>query len=399
MADAPAAAPAAAAPAAPAAAPARARASDFGSMVSDGSNAPHITLADPSIINRPTTRPVLEREPIDVQFENVDAKAQALALEVDPDQSYDQPQDDYSAETITDAELAALQEGWAKWKESEELPDLLMQRRVPVPATDDQGKPTGRMWMVPVKDLASGYLRESTFTRRMQYASEIVRSAEQTMAGANVLIRNLMTSPQTFLQAMQMLGAMPSFHGACELYAVEYMREQQLSPEARQARQQARAAMAHAARVQQLNQHLNQQLSQQAQVARPNQDDAYTLHQLEQYMPRVLKELNVQPSRLWQDAFDRHWNVRVQELVQQGGELTADFVRGVAIAAQEDTVAIVEQTRRYEQQNVRQLQAPPSPSQRVTATAAQVGAPNYANQSRQNGNTRARISDFRPGAR
>lgn len=213
--------------------------------------------------------------------------------------------------------------------EQDALPEALHQKTVQV-------KIDGRVYDVPIAELAQGYQRASDYSRKMREVSEIRSHVEQIQGGAQRLMQDLTTSGESLLGAAKQLGFYKALVDAAKIIGRQRIAMQQLSPDAQQyALQLEEISMAHEAaqrRAQQLEERMRSFQQQQ-----PDEAQMHMRHQLDQLVPRAFTKHKLGDYPLARDLFKSNL-----ENLYDGGELTAALVDAAAQATAEQLADIAQ---------------------------------------------------------
>lgn len=195
--------------------------------------------------------------------------------------------------------------------------------------------PDGKPWPITVRSAIKGFLREEDYSRKNAALTQRENALEQSRQGLMNLLTQ-MDDPRTFPDVMRRMGKYGRLHerdagGRCipgtgagylgasdllgdQLY-VELMLKQK-NPEAYARLLGERQAAQEAWQLREQNNQLQAQLaqSQARQVPPPDQEQARTIHQLEQLMPRALQVAGLAQLMAANEAFALEWKVNSDKL-------------------------------------------------------------------------------------
>lgn len=389
--------------------------SDFSfGKTADGAPAPAlqpINEGQKIALNNPSLR--------DRMHGNVDARAQTVVVEThdrsgDGDGTIDMSQDtgygddlavaDHQADDPSETHTAELMDS-DEWREvlaalnhaDKRLPEKLHDRVI------ELVDPDGRVWPTTVTELVAGNMMHRDYTQKTTEVARVRREAQTCIAGARKLVADMAAGGESFLGIVELLGVWPGFHSACEIYAIDQLKLENMLPGERKATELARHNANEARRLERANQQLQAALQQQT-VNAPSSIEQYRIAMLEKYLPEVMQETGWMWSHEGERVFQGIWGPLAD---QHQGEITKDLVRTAMKAAQQELALLVTQSERIlQQQNAGRL--PPSPQVLSSnpalarqAQAPQYGSPMQAAPQRSNNGQfqRRKISDFNPGAR
>lgn len=285
-------------------------------------------------------------------YSGLDARSQAIAVPDDAPPEVLETQIEVDGQQVTWEQYQALQQKWAQ----DDLHDELMGKFV-------TAKINGQRERVPVSEAVQGYQRARDYSNEMTKLAADRRDIERTKQGFLNVLRD-MDVGQTFLRMVRSLGKEKGFQEAAKQYAIEWHREQQMSPAQRELLHAHRELERRAYQLEQRNRQLEQGMQQQTQQT-PTQRQQYQANQLAQMIPIAAQRVGLEDSLMARQAFQLHWDQMVGTLGDE--ELTTAFVEQVMRAAKEEVNIAVQRSDAE-----RARLAPKSPPVQRVAGAAPV---------------------------
>lgn len=222
-------------------------------------------------------------------------------------------------------ELEALR----KWKaelEGDALPEALRDKTMPV-------KIDGRIYDVPVAELAQGYQRAADYSRKLREVTQIREQAQQIQQGSKNLLQDLTGSGESLLKAAQHLGFYKTLVDAARIIGKQRLALQQLPPEAQQyALQLEDERLAREATERRMRDYEEQ--LQRVQQQQPSEDAVRIRHQLDQLVPRAFAKHKLGDYPLARDLFKSN----LENLYE--GDVTPEVVDAAAQATAEQLADI-----------------------------------------------------------
>jgi hypothetical protein len=283
-------------------------------------------MPPPTAVAEPEAAP-FEAEALDA-LSGLDAQAQAIAVPDQPEVL--ETQIEVDGQPVTWEQYQALQQKWNQ----DDLHDELMTKFV-------TAKIDGQKVKIPVTEAVQGYQRARDYSNGMAEVAAGRRDNERTKQGFLNVLRD-MDRGDTFMRVVRALGKEEGFKEAAKLYAIEWHRERQMSPEAREMLQQKRELERRAYMLEQRNRQL-EQVAQQVQQQAPSQRQQYQANQLAQMIPIAAQRVGLEDSLMARQAFQLHWDQMAPTLGEE--DLTTQFVEQVMRAAKEEVDRAIQRSQ------------------------------------------------------
>lgn len=320
-----------------------------------------------------------QNDPFD-QFSGTDAQGQSIEP-YDPGSPADVLQPDEQADYET---WKASHEAYEAFKLSDNLPDDVMDKFIPV--TVD-----GETYRVTAREAAQGYQRERDYSNHKRKLADFERQLVSRENGLRNFLADL-DRGETFLDAIVALKKFKGFHEAAMIYGRQLDAERNMTPDQRRVYQANRQLNQELKEERRMKQALQYQLQNQPAQQPQNASVDRMMNQLAQIMPKAAALTGFVDGDLARQAVELHMDRLLPDHLRKGGEIDTPFVAMVLRAAMQEVDAAVRasnERRAREQPNAR----PPTPGVGASPMPNNAGNPGQPGQ-RTNGIPRAKIGDF-----